>query len=99
MNATACSQTGCSGLEASAGAVPLRGSGCCNLALPGVYEQALTPFPVLILISFLQNLTHATTLYFAGEATDYFGHGGTIHGALDSGRRVALEIIRSFGRP
>jgi monoamine oxidase len=39
------------------------------------------------------------TLYFAGEATDYFGHGGTIHGALDSGRRVALEIIRSFSRP
>jgi hypothetical protein len=36
------------------------GSGCRNLALPGVYEQALTPFPVLILISFLQNLTHAT---------------------------------------
>ena len=29
-------------------------------SLPGVYEQALTPFPVLILISFLQNLTHTT---------------------------------------
>jgi hypothetical protein len=23
----------------------LRGSGCRNLALPGVYEQASTPFP------------------------------------------------------
>jgi hypothetical protein len=30
-------------LSASAGAVPLRGSGCRNLALPGVYEQALPP--------------------------------------------------------
>jgi hypothetical protein len=29
-------------LGASAGAVPLWGSGCRNLALPGVYEQALT---------------------------------------------------------
>ena len=47
-------------LGASAGALSLRGSGCRNLALLGVYEQALTPFPVLLLISFLQNLTHAT---------------------------------------
>ena len=47
-------------LGASAGAVPLRGSGCRNLALPGIYEQALTPFPAIISISFLQNLTHAT---------------------------------------
>jgi hypothetical protein len=31
-------------LSASAGAVPLRGSGCRNLALPGVYEQALPHF-------------------------------------------------------
>jgi hypothetical protein len=31
-------------LGASAGAVPLRGSGCRNLALPGVYEQA---YPLL----------------------------------------------------
>jgi hypothetical protein len=43
-----------------------RGSGCRNLALPGVYEQALTPFPILILISFLQNLTHATLFRSAG---------------------------------
>ena len=35
VNATACSQTGCSRwLGASAGAVPLRSSGCRNLALP-----------------------------------------------------------------
>jgi len=33
-------------LGASAGAVALRGSGCRNLALPGVYEQAL-PFSQL----------------------------------------------------
>jgi hypothetical protein len=31
-------------LGASAGALPLRGSGCRNLALPGVYEQASTLF-------------------------------------------------------
>jgi hypothetical protein len=31
-------------LGASAGALPLRGSGCRNLALPGVYQQASTLF-------------------------------------------------------
>jgi hypothetical protein len=31
-------------LGASAGALPLRGSGCRNLALPGVCEQALPTF-------------------------------------------------------
>jgi monoamine oxidase len=38
------------------------------------------------------------TLFFAGEATDYTGHNGTVHGAIRSGRRAAkelLEIIRS----
>jgi hypothetical protein len=35
-------------LGASAGALSLRGSGCRNLALPGVYEQAL-PFSQLLL--------------------------------------------------
>jgi hypothetical protein len=34
-------------LGASAAAQPLRGSGCRNLALPGVYEQAL-PFSQLL---------------------------------------------------
>ncbi len=31
-------------------------------------------------------------LYFAGEATDFSGHSGTVHGALESGLRVAREI-------
>ena len=46
-------------LDASAGAVPLWGSGCRNLALPGVYEQP-SLFPSSYLISFLLNLTHVT---------------------------------------
>ena len=48
-------------LGASAGAVPLRGSGCRNLALPGVYEQNVT-FPDSYLISFLLNLMYTTIL-------------------------------------
>jgi monoamine oxidase len=35
------------------------------------------------------------TLFFAGEATDVTGHGGTVHGAIASGMRVAKEIIGS----
>jgi monoamine oxidase len=37
----------------------------------------------------------AQTLFFAGEATDFRGFNGTVHGAMDSGRRVAEEIIAS----
>lgn len=33
------------------------------------------------------------TLFFAGEATDYTGHNGTVHGAMRSGRRAARELI------
>jgi monoamine oxidase len=33
------------------------------------------------------------TLWFAGEATDSFGHSGTVHAALASGLRAASEII------
>jgi monoamine oxidase len=35
------------------------------------------------------------TLFFAGEATDLGGHNGTVHGAIASGRRAAIEIIQS----
>jgi monoamine oxidase len=38
------------------------------------------------------------TLFFAGEATDYTGHNGTVHGAMRSGTRAArelMEVIRS----
>lgn len=33
------------------------------------------------------------TLFFAGEATNYEGHGGTVHGAIATGRRAAQEIM------
>lgn len=33
------------------------------------------------------------TLFFAGEATSFEGHWGTVHGALASGQRVAKEIL------
>jgi monoamine oxidase len=33
------------------------------------------------------------TLYFAGEATDLEGYGGTVHGAIASGRRAAAQIL------
>jgi monoamine oxidase len=32
-------------------------------------------------------------LFFAGEATDLEGHSGTVHGAIESGRRVAREVL------
>jgi monoamine oxidase len=35
------------------------------------------------------------TLYFAGEATDFSGHNGTVHGAIASGNRAAKEILQS----
>ena len=33
------------------------------------------------------------TLYFAGEATNTEGHHGTVHGAISTGERAALEIL------
>ncbi len=36
------------------------------------------------------------TLFFAGEAADFSGHNGTVHGAIASGRRAAKEILRSI---
>uniref|UniRef100_Q01NZ3 Tryptophan 2-monooxygenase n=1 Tax=Solibacter usitatus (strain Ellin6076) TaxID=234267 RepID=Q01NZ3_SOLUE len=33
------------------------------------------------------------TLYFAGEATDLLGYGGTVHGAIASGNRAAAQIL------
>lgn len=35
------------------------------------------------------------TLFFAGEATDFSGYHGTVHGAITSGHRAAQEILRS----
>jgi monoamine oxidase len=36
------------------------------------------------------------TLYFAGEATDLLGYGGTVHGAIASGRRAAAQILQGL---
>ncbi|WP_428657169.1 flavin monoamine oxidase family protein [Runella sp.] len=33
-------------------------------------------------------------LYFAGEATHYGGHSGTVHGAVETGRRVVEELYK-----
>lgn len=33
------------------------------------------------------------TLYFAGEAANTSGHGATVHGAIESGRRAARRVI------
>lgn len=35
----------------------------------------------------------AETLYFAGEAANLNGHSGTVHGAIASGKRAALQCI------
>jgi monoamine oxidase len=37
----------------------------------------------------------ADTLYFAGEATDIEGHGGTVNGAIAAGERAAGYILRT----
>ena len=34
------------------------------------------------------------TLYFAGEATNIHGYGGTVHGAIETGNRVAQEVLQ-----
>lgn len=39
----------------------------------------------------------ADTLYFAGEATDNTGHGGTVNGAMASGKRAARQVLKSLG--
>jgi len=39
-----------------------------------------------------------STLFFAGEATSFDGHWGTVHGAIGSGRRVAREVLDAIGR-
>ena len=38
----------------------------------------------------------AGTLFFAGEATHCDGESATVHGAMETGERAALEAIRSF---
>ena len=38
----------------------------------------------------------AETIYFAGEATELTGHSATVHGAIATGQRVALEILKSL---
>jgi monoamine oxidase len=38
------------------------------------------------------------TLFFAGEATELNGHGGTVHGAIASGVRAAELVCRKKAR-
>lgn len=40
----------------------------------------------------------ADTLFFAGEATNSEGHHGTVHGAIATGERAALEVLRETTR-
>ncbi len=40
----------------------------------------------------------AGTLFFAGEATEFTGHHGTVNGAMASGTRAANEILDVIGR-
>jgi len=37
----------------------------------------------------------AGKLFFAGEATNYNGHAGTVHGAMESAYRAVIEILNS----
>jgi monoamine oxidase len=39
----------------------------------------------------------ADTLYFAGEATNTHGYGGTVHGAMETGNRAAREVLLAQG--
>ena len=36
----------------------------------------------------------AEKIYFAGEATHYAGHAGTVHGALESAYRAVEELVK-----
>jgi monoamine oxidase len=36
------------------------------------------------------------SLFFAGEAADSQGATGTVHGAIDSGRRAAAQVLRAL---
>ena len=38
------------------------------------------------------------TMFFAGEATEWQGHNGTVHGAIATGKRVAREVMKSRGK-
>jgi hypothetical protein len=37
------------------------------------------------------------TLYFAGEAMNFEGYNGTVHGAIASGNRAAQELLQATG--
>jgi len=40
----------------------------------------------------------AGTLYFAGEAANFEGYNGTVHGAIASGNRAAAKLLQSLKR-
>jgi monoamine oxidase len=63
---------------------PFARGGYCVMPVDGEAAQRRLAQPV------------ADTLFFAGEATHWAGHAGTVHGALESGERAALEVQRAF---
>jgi monoamine oxidase len=40
----------------------------------------------------------SNTLFFAGEATNFHGHSGTVHGAIATGYRAASEVLAATDR-
>jgi monoamine oxidase len=60
----------------------------------GAYSYALADSrePARRLAAAVEN-----TLFFAGEATEYSGHNGTVHGAIASGQRAATELLSCGG--
>lgn len=38
----------------------------------------------------------ANRVFFAGEASDTTGHSGTVHGAMETGRRAAAEVLSAL---
>jgi monoamine oxidase len=62
---------------------PLAGGAYSYVAVGGLGSQRALARPV------------ADTLFFAGEATEWNGQHGTVHGALASGERAARQVLDS----
>ncbi|MCI0571003.1 MAG: FAD-dependent oxidoreductase, partial [Myxococcaceae bacterium] len=62
---------------------PFAGGGYCVIPAGAAEAPRLLARPV------------ARTLFFAGEATHANGFSGTVHGALATGVRAALEVLTS----
>ena len=58
----------------------------------GAYSYPVVGGGLAINREFAQPLL--SRLFFAGEATHFGGHAGTVHGAMESARRVVEEVLR-----